>query len=303
MTPLAITHAIADLAERQHGHVRHDQLIAAGLAPDDVKTRVGRGWLIPRHHEVYAVGHVPRTRAAAFCAAVLALGLEAALSHRAAGAHWEVVRGAVPLEVIVPVRGGRPNRDGIIVHTGTLPPEHVRVRDGIRVTSLLRTLLDLAAVVSLRTLRRAFEAAQVIHHLPPEPLAAEALCRRGHRGSRNLRLVLDGAVNPDGVRSILELRFLRLCASFGIPRPLVNERFGAWEADFFWPDRLLVVETDGLAFHRTPAARRRDALKDEYLRGLGLDVVRLTWSDVTERPAATAARITSSDGLRGHMPL
>ncbi|MEA2134310.1 MAG: hypothetical protein QOC68_2219, partial [Solirubrobacteraceae bacterium] len=64
-----------------------------------------------------------------------------------------------------------------------------------------------------------------------------------------------------------------------------------WTPDFLWPDRGLVVETDGYDFHRTAAARRRDARKDEAMRGLGLTVVRLTWADVTARPAATSRRV------------
>lgn len=66
---------------------------------------------------------------------------------------------------------------------------------------------------------------------------------------------------------------------------------GEWTPDFLWPDGALVVETDGAAFHRTAAARRRDKLKDEVLRGLGLTVIRLTWAQVTGRPAETARRV------------
>jgi very-short-patch-repair endonuclease len=93
------------------------------------------------------------------------------------------------------------------------------------------------------------------------------------------------------VRSILELRFLRLCAAHDIPRPRVNEKIGPWTVDFYWPDHDLVVETDGVAFHRTPAKRDRDKRKDAYLEAHSLSVLRLSWSDVTERPEATAHRV------------
>jgi very-short-patch-repair endonuclease len=88
-----------------------------------------------------------------------------------------------------------------------------------------------------------------------------------------------------------------MCAAHGIARPQVNIKIGIWAPDFLWPDRRLVVETDGYDFHRTAAARRRDARKHEELRSLGLTVVRLTWSDVVERPAPTAQRIRDATNV------
>jgi very-short-patch-repair endonuclease len=167
----------------------------------------------------------------------------------------------------------------------------VTVHRGIPVTTPIRTLLDLAAVLSLNALARAFEQSQVLLHLPPAPLGAEVLSRPRQRGNAKLRRILAGAVDPADVRSVLELRFLRMCAAHRIPRPQVNVRIGAWTPDFLWPDIGLVVETDGLDFHRTPAARPRDRLKDEFLRSIGLDVIRVTWADVTEMTAQTAARL------------
>jgi len=88
-----------------------------------------------------------------------------------------------------------------------------------------------------------------------------------------------------------------VCAAHGLERPLVNPRIGAWTPDFLWPQRQLVVETDGVAFHRTAAARRRDAKKDAALRGVGLTVLRLTWAEVTARPAETVGRIRDATSV------
>ena len=128
------------------------------------------------------------------------------------------------------------------------------------------------------------------------------ISRPRQRGNGKLRLVLQGAVDPAAVRSVLELRFLRLCDAHGIPRPHVNVRMGEWTPDFYWPDWGLIVETDGVAFHRTAAARQRDARKDEAMGARGLIVLRLTWADVTERAAETARRIHESrlDGAYRH---
>ena len=103
--------------------------------------------------------------------------------------------------------------------------------------------------------------------------------------------MLAGAVDPADVRSVLELRFLRMCAAHGLPRPQVNVRMGEWTPDFYWPEWGLIVETDSVAFHSTAWERQRDAEKDVAMRALGLDVLRLMWAEVVRRPAETARRI------------
>ena len=259
------------------------------------------GWSA-RHTGVFAVGHVPAGRESAWHAGVLALGDDAVLSHTAAAALWGMLRGGAVTEVTVPTTAGRQKRDGILVHRQRLPGSHVTTHRGVPVTNPIRTLLDLAAVASVSVLFRAFEQAQVRLHLPPAPLAAEVIARPRRRGNAKLRRVLAGSVDPAAVRSVLELRFLRMCAAHGVPRPQVNVRIGPWTPDFLWPDRRLVVETDGYDFHRTAAARRRDARKDEAMRGLGLTVVRLTWADVTALPAATAQRVLEHHECRLDRP-
>jgi very-short-patch-repair endonuclease len=282
-------------AERQHGNVTFAQARAAGLSRDDIAWRCEVGWLIRRHTGVFALGHVPAARESGWHAGVLALGDGAVLSHSSAAALWGMLRGGGATEVTVPTTAGRIKRDGILVHRQRLPAGHVTTHRNIPVTAPIRTLLDLAAVASLSVLCKAFEQAQVHLHMSPAPLAAEVIARPRRRGNAKLRRILAGSVDPAAVRSVLELRFLRMCGAHGIARPQVNVRIGEWTPDFLWPDRRLVVETDGYDFHRTPAARRRDARKDEAMKGLGLTVVRLTWFDVVERPAATAERILSHE--------
>jgi very-short-patch-repair endonuclease len=234
---------------------------------------------------------VPAARESAWHAAVLALGEGAVLSHTSAAALWGMVWTTAIIEVTVPTTAGHVKRDGIVVHRQRLPAEHVTNHRGIPVTTPIRTLLDYAAVASLGAVSRAFEQAQVHLHVPPAPLAAEVISRPRQRGNGKLRKVLVAAVDPADVRSVLELRFLRMCDAHGIPRPQVNVRMGEWTPDFYWPEWGLIVETDGVAFHSTAASRDRDALKDETMRSLGLAVLRLSWAEVTERPAETARRI------------
>jgi len=285
------TSDLTSLAERQYGNVTHEQLRNAGLSRQEIRGRIAAGWPIELHHHVYAVGHRQRDRRARWMAGVLTYGDRAALSHRAAGGLFRVLRRGVPTEVTLPSTSGRVKRDGIVVHRAPLPAHHLTVFEGIRTTNLLRTHLDLATVLPPWELSDAFEEAQVQFGFDPTPLAAEVLSRKGFRGSAKLWRLLDGAVDPARVRSILELRFLQLCADRGVPRPLVNEPLGKWTPDFLWPTAGLVVETDGLRFHRTAAKRRRDAKKDAALQALGLTVVRLTWTDVTRWPDASAERV------------
>jgi len=282
---------IQRLAERQHGNVTVAQLHALGLSQTMIRSRATAGWLISRHHGVYAVGHVPQTRESRWMAAVLTCGEGAVLSHRAAAALWEILPGGVPTEVTVPTRAGRRRRDGLVVHRSPLSARNVTVRRRIPVTTLLQTVLDVAAVVRIRRLHQVFEEAQVRHQLRPEVVAAEALCRRGFRGNARVWRALDGSVDPDGVRSVLELRFLRMCAAQGLPRPVVNEPIGPWTPDFLWPAEHLIVETDGDRFHRTAAKRARDVEKDAFMRARGLTVLRLTWHDVTHAPERSGGRL------------
>lgn len=283
----------AKIAAGQHGNITYDQLRSCGLSRDQVLARHGTGWLVSRHTGVYAIGHVPRTRESRWAAAVLALGDAAALSHRAAAAHLDVLRGPVPTEVTVPYLAGHRHRDGIVVHRSVLAEEDVRSRDRIATTTPLRTLLDLARVIELRRLRRVFEELQVSHRLRPDAVAAALVLRPRSAGNRHLRLLLLDAVDPAAVRSVLELRFLRLCAAHGIPRPEVNVREGRWLPDFLWRDARVVVETDGVAYHRTAAKRVRDATKDDELAASGWLVLRVTWTDVQRRPADVAALLRS----------
>jgi very-short-patch-repair endonuclease len=282
------TRALAELATRQNGNVTHRQLLDAGLSPQQIARRREAGWLVPRHTGVFAVGYRPAARESAWHAAVLALGAGAVLSYASAIALWAMGRATAIIEVTVPTTAGHVKRDGIVVHRQRLPPEHVTVYRGLPVTTPIRTLLDYAAVAPLNALFRAFEQAQVHLHIPPAPIAAEVIARPRARGNGKLRKVLEGAVDPKDVRSVLEIRFLRMCAAHGLPRPQVNVRMGEWTPDFYWPEWGLIVETDSVAFHSTAWEKRRDAEKDVAMRALGFEVLRLMWADVVGKPANTA---------------
>src|SRR4051794_5354725 len=150
ISPQSTTH---ELAERQHGVVARRQLT---LSPAAVKHALATGRLHEVHRGVYAVGHRRLTQRGRWMAAVLAAGPGAVLSHRAAAALWGL-RSGTAVEISAPTRVRRP---GITAHGATIPPDERVILDGIPVTTVARTLLDLAAVVAKHELEAALHQAE-----------------------------------------------------------------------------------------------------------------------------------------------
>ena len=276
----------AELAARQHGVVTRAQLRTVGLTEAAIEGRVRRKWLHRVHQGVYAVGYPSLTRYGEFMAAVLACGNGAALSHISAAVLWNLLkdRGA-PVHVTAPTK--RKAR-GVVVHWSALDGERVR-RDGIVVTTPARTLVDLADVVSRRTLERAMDEAEYLR-LDTVGLSP----RHGRQGAGLLASVL--AVHRPGAtrtRSELEEMFLRLCDDHGIERPGVNCQVEGFECDFVFRHRWLVVETDGAAAHGTRRAIERDAIRDATLMAAGWRVWRLSYEQVVRRPDRVAEELQS----------
>jgi Transcriptional regulator, AbiEi antitoxin len=208
---------LARIAREQHGVVSIGQLAACGLDRAAVRRRTGKGRLHRVHRGVYAVGHDALTTQASFVAAVLACGDGAVLSHHAAAAYWCFRRwdGRSPQ---VTVTGAQRRVAGLRVHRARrLDRRDVMRRDGILVTSPARTLLDLAADLRPRELRRAARQAPAERHVNVRQLADVLTRAGGHRGAGALRgLVADG---PAPTRSELEDIVLDLLDSAGIARP------------------------------------------------------------------------------------
>ena len=157
---MSVDGAIAELAGRQHGRVARRQLIALGLSASAIDRRLRAKRFLPVYQGVYAVGHRTRTLQSAWMAAVLSGGVAAVLSHRAAAAHWGIVSaGAGPIDVTIP-RGQHP-RPGIRFHRSKLPVDEVTTKEGIGVTTVPRTLFDMAAGLDVVRLERAIKEAEI----------------------------------------------------------------------------------------------------------------------------------------------
>jgi hypothetical protein len=270
---------IAGLATRQRGLLGRWQIIALGLGPSGIDDWVARGRLHIIHRGVYVLGHSALARGAAWLAAVIACGPGAVLSHRSAAALWDIRRSSMSgVEVSIASTAGRMRRDGIVLHrVPTLRADQVTIHDGIPVTTVARTLVDLAEVVPFRALERAADQAETVRRFDLASLRAVIEANPRRRGCvRVARLLDEHAIGTTLTRSELEERFLAICAEAGLPRPEVNSRVAGLEVDFLWRAQRLVAETDSRRYHATRRAFERDRERDAMLLVAGYRVVRFT---------------------------
>lgn len=284
--------AIADLAERQHGTISLAQLNALGLSRQAVAKRVDAGRLHRIHRGVFAVGHARLTREGRWHAAVLACGPGAVLSHRDAAALWNLRPSARRRIDVSTIRRGRQGPAGVELHrVRRLDPVDVTVRDGIRVTTVSRTLVDLAEVVDRAAAAKALHEAEVLRLLDVASVADAVARANGRRRAHVVAELLAAAEPAVPTRSELEHRFLVACREADLPAPVANTRVESFEVDFLWPVHRLVVETDGASVHLTRRAFEADRARDVALTLAGYTVVRFTWRQLTERPGEVASAL------------
>lgn len=291
--------ALGELAARQHGVVARRQLAAAGLTRSMLKSRVASGQLLRLHRGVYAVGHDRLRREGWWMAAVLAVGPGAVLSHRDAAALHGLRPPGDHVRWEVTTSGRAASSDRIrVFRTRTLDAEDVATVDGIAVTSVARTLVDLAGSVPRGQLAKALNEAerQGVFDLTAVEAAMARTARRNGRGHAAMRRALAElrAIGTPVTRSELEDRFLILLDDHRLPRPATNYGIEGMEVDACWPQRGLVVELDGWDAHATRRAFQQDRERSNDLTGAGWTVLRFTWADVTRRSDETAARVATA---------
>jgi very-short-patch-repair endonuclease len=253
------------MARTQHGVVSREQLLALGLTRHGIQDPIARGRLHPTGRGIYAVGRPELTQKGRWMAAVLASGGHgvAALSHSSAAALFaigpeqrsaiEVVRlSSTPIRVPgVKVFRRAGLRDGALV-----------LHDGIPVTSPVQTLIDLAARHEPVTVERLVNEADRLRVVRTDALRRALDDHPGERGVARLRAILDRRTFRY-TRSELERAFLPLVAAAGLPLPRTSVYLNGHEVDFHFPSLDLVVETDGLTYHRTPAQQGKDSERDQ----------------------------------------
>jgi very-short-patch-repair endonuclease len=187
------------------------------------------------------------------------------------------------IEVSVPMAVVR-RRPGILVHRRSrLSSDDIAEHEGIPVTSLLLTFVDIAARLERGSIEAAINEADKRELIDPEELRSRIDQMPPRPGIRKLRETLDRRTFTL-TESQLERRFLPVVRGVGLRNPQTGAYVNGYKVDFYWPDLGLVVETDGLRYHRTPAQQARDRLRDQAHTAAGLTVLRFTHAQVTFEP-------------------
>jgi very-short-patch-repair endonuclease len=278
--PLGQNREIRRLLRRQHGVVTRRQLLDLGVTKSGISHRLRMGRLRPLHRGVFIVGGREVGGLERWMAAVLACGPGSLLSHQSAAELWGIRKPAGgPIEVSVPATARHRPR-GIRVHRRSgLTDLDRAIRSGIPVTNPSRTLADLAGSLSPEQLEAAINEADKLDRIDPIRLRETLEQLRGQRGAGTVLRVLDRRTFRL-TDSELERRFLRLVRSAGLAMPQTGVRVNGFRVDFFWPELGLVVETDGLRYHRTPAQQAKDRRRDQVHTAAGLTTLRFTHAQI-----------------------
>lgn len=298
--------ALAELAGRQHGVVAWRQLRELGLGKSAIHHRVQAGRLHRVQPAVYAVGHRIVSKQGWWMAAVLSSGPGAVLSHHSGAALWGL-EGYSQRAVEVTTRQKSTSTRRIRRHHCCLSVDEVTVEEGIPVTTVPRTILDLAATGSADTVESLLREAEFRRLW--DRLSLRDLVERypGKRGVRKVRTVLERVESePAGHRrSRLEDRFAPFLRLHHLPLPRFNDWIDLddtrFQVDCRWPGTRHIVELDGWGAHGTRSAFRDDRARDRRLRGAGYSVTRLTWNQLDDEPLEIAhdlREILGPGGLR-----
>ena len=276
-TRLWVAELIA-LAEAQFGVVARWQLVDRGIPESQIDEWVKSKRLHVWHRGVYSVGHRVLGVLGRRLAAVLACGDEAGLFAQTAGDFLSVRPNASgTVHVWVPNQQGR-KVDGVRPHRDTdVLPEDFVVVDGIRTASAMRVLVDMAQRWNVETLEKAFGKTELNRQFDLRSLNAIIARRPKRPGIRNLRHVMEIYEGPVPDMTALELRGLELVRKAGLPMPLVQPHVGPHRVDFYWPDRLLIMEMDSIRWHLAVQRWQNDQDRTNDHLADGIATTRVSW--------------------------
>lgn len=281
---------LARLASRSWGVVTRVQLLAAGVTEKEIRHRLDKGSLIRLHPGVYRVGHTAPSTEATYLAAVWACGERAVLSGRAAAYLLGLVRGrAAPPSSEVTCTTNR-RVTGVRTRRARIPlgPDAMVWR-GVPVTTPARTIVDLAAVLSLNDLALACHEAGVKHRTTPAQVRKVLARRPRTKGAGNLRLIFEG--DAPAMLSKLERRFRKLLVDANLPLPEFNRPAGGRRVNCRWNWVPLTVELDSYTFHNSRHAWEQDRRRERAARAREDAYRRYTWGDVFEDPTGVLAEL------------
>jgi hypothetical protein len=288
--------ALARMARRQHGVVSIRQLEGPlGFSGRSVARAVAAGRLHRIHRGVYAVGHTDLSQRGECLAAVLAVGPGALLSYHSAGWLWGIWRGAPELfEVTAFVPRHHVPPRGVVRHRArNLVDDDRTIVDGIPITAVARTLLDLAWKLRGDQLRRVLARAEELGLLDLDAIEAVIERNRGHHGAKRLRCALAIYEPPTFTRSEFERRFVDHLVTFGLPRPATGWNEIGYELDVYWPELGFAIELDTYETHGTRDAFESDRDRDLALTIAGIETIRVSERQFRREPAEIAARVAT----------
>lgn len=256
--------AIVELVGRQQGLSTHAQLASIGVGRRTIDRWLASGRLRAVHRDVYAFGPRPLTKRGKWLAAVLALGPGTMLSHESAAALWGLAGDRPEVHVTAPRgRQCRPGRSGIRLHRCKFQADELVVRGGITVSTVARTLFDLAERSPHHQLKSAWDEASRLGLLRVSEVAAVYERGRGRRARRRIEPFLDAEQRRvEDTASPLEDRFAAFVVAHRLPPPQTNVLVDGDEVDALWPAARLIVELDSWEFHAHRAAFETDRSRD-----------------------------------------
>lgn len=289
---------IAAIAGGQDNVIDLAQLAAAGMDRKTLQRRLAAGLMQRRHRGVYIVGAARPTFWASSRAAVMAVGEDSAVSHRAALALLGLASPpAGPIDVTVTGRGAC-RRPGITIHRSTLAGVELLRPRGIPITSAARTICDVAATDPTHVIEELLKEARVQRIISDRELYA-VIDRVPHRaGAALVRELLRDESEAGYSRSAAERRLRRLVCDGDLPEPVYNQPLLEFHPDALWTAERIALEVDGRRYHSHPRAFESDRRRDQILAAHGYVVIRVTWRQLVREPMAVAVRIGQAIALR-----
>jgi hypothetical protein len=274
---------VARLAAAQFNRVSRGQLAGLGLSAAAIAHALAACRLVRVEQGVFALPPVLDHDGWGRWMGATLTAPGTVLSHESAAAAWGFSRQGRLVTVTRPGSGGPRRHGGVLVfRSSTLEGEYTTLR-AIPITTVPRTLLDLAARSSTRALARAVREAVRLKLTTVEAIA-ECLGRHPRRrGSRPLLAVLGrySGLPIERARSGAEVRALEVLRAGGYALPRLNARVAGEEADLSWAAVRVLIEVDGGPFHLDAG---EDARKRTRWEDAGWTVERISSDDVYERP-------------------
>jgi very-short-patch-repair endonuclease len=281
---------LTDLAEQQYGVVSYRQLRELGFSKGHVYRAHEADRLRRVHRGVYAIGHSELSLHGRYRAALLAFNDNAVLSHRSAGWLWGLFStGRSEVDVTF---AGKGRRKGIRVHrVMAIGDSDTEIRQRLWVTSLARTLLDVAASEPKRELERAVDRAKRQGLLDLYAIDRVLARRARVPGAAPLKQTLAIYRKPVFDRARSELLLVQALEEEGLRRPALNTWVDRWEIDAYWEAERFAVEVDGWETHGSREAFESDRLRQEEMKLVGIDSVRIAARRIETEPQQVAKRI------------